>query len=69
MWNCTYIQRGLYAEEQIGRQDLLRGGLKYTTQLWSILYEDLLDSCSYVLDKIIVKFYFNDFVILQTQNF
>ena len=42
---------------------------KYTTKLGSLLYKDLLDSCSHVLDKILVKFDFSDFVILQTQNF
>ena len=42
---------------------------KYATKVWSLLYKDLLDSCSQVLDKILVKFHFNDLVILQTQNF
>lgn len=42
---------------------------KYTTKLWSLLYKDLLDSCSHVLDKILVKFHFSDLVVLQTQNF
>ena len=41
---------------------------KYITKVWSCLYKGLLDSCSRVLDKILVKFYFSDFVILQTQN-
>ena len=46
----------------------LKACFKYATKLWSLLYKDLLDSCSHVFDKILVKFDFSDFVILQTQN-
>lgn len=62
----SYIQQGLNAQEQIGHNDLFQ--IPYTTKVWSCLYKGLLDSCLRVLDKILVKFYFSDFVILQTQN-